>query len=192
MYENYEFEYLEGLVSNSIDGNEKADELAKAGCQENERIPCKPGKSEVKSKLKEECRNKWNQRWETRERPGGGSYGAQTRIWFPHLRPKQTADLLKLPRETLGRCIQYITGFGNFNGHSNCKDESIDYTCRLCEDGPETPTHLTLECEALAVKNLEIMPTFHSTGGGDWTVSELVNFLEIPGVWTVMENRTTN
>ncbi len=68
--------------------------------------------------------------------------------------------LIRGDRETLGICIQFITGYARMNRHQNLIDrfyapnmnENVEVTppqCRLCDKGEEAPFQLMVECEEM-------------------------------------------
>lgn len=137
-----------------VDGNEKADELARQGAAT---TFCGPEpvlgitKSSARGVITDWVKNKHKQHW--RDIPGN----RHGKIFIKGPCPKRTEELLRKNRSQLRIITGLLTGhfpvkkhlhtIGKFNG---------DLNCRLCGKGPETVEHIILECEALARRRYQI------------------------------------
>ncbi len=119
----------------------------------------------------------------------------QTRHWLPVPNKIKSYEIIKLDRDMLGKCMQFITGHARMNRHQNLVDsvagdgdrEITLPTCRLCGNGEETPLHLVTECDETIWDARRII-------GGQgiypdprdpriaikWGVEKLVQFLTLP------------
>ncbi len=147
-------------------------------------------------KVQKGIERQWTEKWMGEVRPDGSPCYRQTKHWFPEPCKGLLYDLIREDRETLGKCMQFITGHARMNRHQNLidsanvnnEDEDAEVTpptCRLCGRGEETPFHLVLECEEMRVDS------YRYFGNQDpnhnrrnykfrWKVHKLIAFLANP------------
>jgi hypothetical protein len=162
-----------------IEGNERADELAKRGGEqlmyEGVGIP----KCEMKRRLKV-VENRWEQEW--------NSYGhaRQTKLFFPHVKNKNTHDISNLGRIRLGKMIRVFTGHNALYYHRHNINNEISSICRFFLEDDETSWHIVMECPAFAVPRREIFlgMTFLE---GDWSLDVLKEFVDIRDIHMAFE-----
>ena len=63
----------------------------------------------------------------------------QTKFFFDKIDSNKSKKIVKLARSQLSRLSGVITGHNNLR---YVQDNFIDYLCRLCEEKPETFTHI--------------------------------------------------
>ncbi len=78
------------------------------------------------------------------------------RHWLPVPTKSKSYELVKLDRDILGKCMQFITGHARMNRHENLvysaardADRQVIPTCRLCGHEEETPLHLVTEYDEI-------------------------------------------
>ena len=153
-------------------GNERADELAKAGTKLPP--PCTLVKLSLKSRklmYREHTYLSWDQEWQQ----ASNDY-KRTRVWFPKLHPTLSRQMFKLSRHDLASCVQWITGFCNLQRHKHKKNPLVSDICRLCHTDAETPEHLSFFCPRLLHLRSSI---FHVWEGPppSWTPANLIRFI---------------
>lgn len=142
-------------------GNEKADELDKAGASIEHTTHCASPRditplSFVKNILKDWMIDVWAHWW-ILEHPC-----RQTKIWFPIPDLKKSKQIMKLDRITLGRLIRWITGHVFLRRHQHIIDpwNFTDPFCRMCQLDTETPDHIITSCpRLLELENLHSVRT---------------------------------
>jgi len=130
-----------------IEGNEKADELAKRGSESAQPepgqilgIPKTVVRGSVKGWIREQHKNYWAE--VPRQTHG------KTFIREPCA--KRTAELLSLSRDQLRIITGFMTGHAPVKEHlSKLKLYNGDLTCRLCGKETETVKHILCTCETL-------------------------------------------
>jgi hypothetical protein len=132
-------------------GNEKADELAKAGAkQDHLEHSASPRDitplSFVRSILQEWLQDIWTHWW-ILTHPC-----RQTKIWFPIPDSRKSREIMKLDRISQGQLIRWITGHAFLRGHQNLVDPWNFSTpmCRICHIDAETPDHIITSCPRLS------------------------------------------
>ena len=158
-------------------GNEKADCAAKAGTTASEYGDyIHVSKQELKTRITSKAKEIWEQRWVNK------ADCAQSRKFIAQVNPKLSADLLSLDRETLGRIVRFTTGHAFLRRHNFLLDQGEDEECRLCLEDDETASHIILECPALAQRRRDIFGIIASEKITDWTVKEMVSFLDCSAI----------
>ena len=122
----------------------------------------------------------------------------QTKHWFQEPDKIKSYDLIQLDRQTLGQCMQWLTGHTRMNRHQHLIDVSANKnkndddqmevttpTCRLCNRGEETPYHLVMDCDAMCDDSnitfgKQEIPPDPEKFQFRWKVDKLVGFLQIP------------
>ena len=155
-----------------------ADELAKEGCENrNLNAPyLRPSNHIYVEKIKVQLRNSWNRHWQQ-------EIGCrQTKIFFEEIDLSKSKYIYSLNRGDLSQMVRFLTGHNHMRRHNHVIDNSVDPTCRLCEDDKEDSEHIITECEALwQIRNEAFGHSFLDTPPA-WTPSELLQFLRHPKV----------
>ena len=76
----------------------------------------------------------------------------QSKFFFKSPDLQKAYNLMRVDRRTLGTVIQFVTGHAFLKRHEdvvNANSDEHDTSCRLCNQGEETPFHLVMECEEL-------------------------------------------
>ncbi len=91
----------------------------------------------------------WMDKWKGESWHDGRPKYRQTRHWLPVPNKNKSYEIIKLNRDMLGKCMQFITGHACKNRHQNLVDsmagdgdrEITPPACRLCvERARETPS----------------------------------------------------
>ena len=72
------------------------------------------------------------------------------------LKPKFSKDIRKLNRHDISKVIQFCSGHPHLRKHNHNMNKNLPMTCRLCNQGEETPHHLLTDCEPIWAKRQEI------------------------------------
>jgi ribonuclease HI len=184
-------------------GNEKADELAKAGALNREGdnailLDEVPAPYSLLRQLVEQGVNKrWAARWQAAKHADGKPIYRQTKHFFPKPDKNKAYFLIKQDRATLGKLIQFITGHAflkrhesliqNKKGESEDDPEYITPTCQLCDRGDETPYHLIHDCGPLLHKSFGLfglrVNEFQKVNYQlEWSAAALLRFIKLPQV----------
>ena len=166
-------------------GNETADHLAKQGALSlQDPLPSVTPFSHIKSSIHKHTTDRWLHEWSTRRDC------RQTRLWFPTPDYAKSLQIINQPKSVTSLLTQFITSFSNLGYHSLNKGEisPTEALCRLCSESTETVWHLCTECPSLAVKSLEIFGP-EGPQDGHWTVSQLLCFINIPRLQTLLIER---
>jgi hypothetical protein len=129
-----------------IEGNEKADELARAGAKGTHCGPepfCGIPKSLTKLTLKTYCFYKTIQAW--RATPGLKHSKALIRAFSK----KASSDALALSKNRLRMLVRVLTGHCGLNKHRQTIGLCDTRLCRLCLEAEETPAHILTDCPCL-------------------------------------------
>ena len=165
------------------EGNERADELAKQGAQSTAppRYQTKISMKVVKTKIEAYFMAEWKKSWK--------NLGPcrQTRFWWPRPNAQKSKYLLSLPRPTVARLVQAITGFNNLSYHCYNMEYSDLSVCRLCWNGREEFIHLADECPDLFPEREEWFGIWGPSR--EWTIEGLIGFLGNPKVEYLMSTR---
>ena len=164
-------------------GNERADELAKKGLSEPQSQDTRMSNAHRKSLYREHMNKIWQEEWT------GTTIGKRTKVWLSELAPKKSRQLMRLPRQDLGLCMQWITGFCNLMRHRHKNHKVVPDTCRLCQQDMETPEHLSFHCPRLIQARAEIFNT--RIGPPDtWTPKQIVTFIQSTKCKDLMKDET--
>ena len=136
-----------------LDGNERADRLAREGAGTPAQAP-EPllglPPSTTKQALNQWVRQSHEKRW-VKDTQGC----LHTKLFMETLPSPRTAKtLLKLKRKSVKAVTEFITGHCRLNKHLSRMGLAEDPSCRLCGEGEETPSHFLEECEALGMERL--------------------------------------
>ena len=163
-----------------IDGNEKADQLAKSGSnslyigpQPSYPIPYSRVKAEVNGEVRKESNSLWTNNGECR----------QTKMFIPDWRNRAMGEnLMKLSKPELRDLVQVVTGHGNFSKHRHRCGKSVLPTCKYCGEGEETAEHHLAHCKGFSTQR-------HNAFGK--TKVERGNFPRLPVKSIVLFNKGT-
>lgn len=129
-----------------IEGNEKADELARVGAKGKYHGPepfCGIPKSLTKLTLKTYCQYKTVQLWTNA--PGMKHSKALIRAFSK----KAASNALALSRNQLRNLVRVLTGHCCLNKHMHTIRRRDHEQCRFCLEEEETPQHILIECPCL-------------------------------------------
>lgn len=129
-----------------IEGNEKADELARRGAKETLCGPepfCGIPSSLTKLTLKTYCFYKTIQAW--RQIPGLN----HSKVLIRAFSKKASTDALALSRNRLRMLTRVLTGHCGLNKHMHTLGLSDTRRCRFCQESDETPAHILTDCPCL-------------------------------------------
>jgi ribonuclease HI len=155
-----------------VEFNERADVLAKGAISQGIPRACEHSRSGLKRQYAKDTIRKWQNKWASTPQ----DY-KRTRLWFPKINAKVSQELLCKSRGHLSTCIQWITGFCNLMRHRHKKNANLSDRCRLCNDGMETPEHLTFHCPRLTNLRTTTMNTFSGMPNEGWKTSWLIKFV---------------
>lgn len=132
-----------------IDGNEKADELARLGASTPLNGP-EPfigiPKSTVKNIIKEWVNQESNHLWHDTNGQETSKFLIREFSW------KKTTERLQLGKNQLRILTGLLTGHCRLNKHMRRIRASENDSCRFCHEEDETSIHILCECEALCHK----------------------------------------
>lgn len=86
---------------------------------------------------------------------------------------KTTRYLLNCTRTSLRELIGTITGHCKLNKHMNRLGLVVTSACRRCNDGDETPAHLFMDCPALVLDRLKLFGTPFPQSMKDFKISQV-------------------
>jgi hypothetical protein len=171
-------------------GNEQADKLAKLGAGQRigpARFQYYKSSASFSHSLLEKINQLWQQRWDLQ--PPEKYIHSKVFIQSIHDTKNKLDNVLRTRnRVCVGKYAQFITGHGYFNYHLNKSNPFIEQNCRKCLNGPETPEHLLVTCEAYtnhrrdAFDGLDVL-----NPGFGWTVDQIRRFLMNSDLWSLME-----
>ena len=126
------------------EGNERADDLAKAGCllPLGEAFPSLVPKTEIKTRIHTMIRDKWQQQWDAYP------HARQSKQFFSKINKSRAQHIYKLSRAKLARLIRITTGHNNLNYHRSLINPDRENGCRFCGEEAETFFHLVTDCPA--------------------------------------------
>jgi ribonuclease HI len=131
-----------------IDGNEKADELAKEGTLKEEvDSDCAMPSSLVKRIHRDRALVEWNRNWRTTQN------GSWTKRFFPTVELRLKVKNLRLDFMT----CQLMTGHGKNNAYLHrfkCKPNN---TCHKCNRTEQTVAHLLFDCTSFAALRFDVV-----------------------------------
>lgn len=137
-----------------IDGNEKADALAKAGAAKSsvDIITLQP-ESHTNNLVETWCKNSHLKSWKNLPML------EHSKLFLSHTDGSRRETLLKLSKCDLRVAIGILTGHGCLNGFLFKIGKSDTNSCRHCQANNENMRHLLLDCDALANTRIKF---FHS------------------------------
>ena len=165
-------------------GNERADALAKQGAGEMNmqlKLGIREPVSSFKAKLKLRIYEEWEREWNS------SSLAKHTKTFYKKPDANKAKYVYKLSRLELGRVVRLVTGHNNLNFFQAKLGYSDTGTCRFCNDGEETITHLMGPCVRFIQTRADI---FRGIVPGDdmrWSVRELLRFSYTPCINDALE-----
>ena len=165
-------------------GNERADTLAKrgaAGVDPNMSVTLHKPTAMIKKDLTEKIYGDWSREWQ--------DCGQANHAKTFYLTPNKTKAkyVYKLARLEAGRLVRIITGHNNLAFFQNKLGYQQDSQCRLCNQGPETITHLLNNCPRLRRCASEIFKNGLPSNNMEWSVRALLEFSYVTGVNEMFE-----
>jgi ribonuclease HI len=154
-------------------GNELADELAKAGALDPslQIDVTPPSTNSIKRLIAEGFERIWNDKWKAR------TDCRQTKQWFPTTNKKISNKILDLDRDNISMMTQLITGHNFLKRHSGLVNKDPDKECRFCCEEEETTFHVIAECPAFARIRLSTLGSVALSAPLTWSVESVLSFL---------------
>ena len=137
-----------------IDGNERADNLAKRGSTSVFTGPepyAAIGGCMVRDQIEKWIMEEHRKRWENMKSC------RQSKLAIRYSTVKSTREILSMERGTLRKLVAIATGHGGFGYHLKRMKILSDDTCRLCMEDEETAAHVVCQCPALTSKRLKVI-----------------------------------
>ena len=161
-----------------IEGNEKADELAREGSINKLHGPepfCGIALSTVKEGNKCWLKNKMQEVWSNSKRM------KYAKIMMPTIKQNRANDFLNLSRKQSKTISRYFTGHGGFMKHLMNLRISNDNKCRICKEDEETAYHLLFNCRALDRNRIKCFgkPTLNTNDLDDYTMKDFIKFINM-------------
>ena len=158
-------------------GNERADELAKAGLQSDNFSDVGMSLRHCKLLFREASCKEWDWEWDGLSTDPNRTC-KQTKIWWPGVnetQAKKSNTLIQMDREDLSPSSQWYSGFNSLKYHKH-KKSGTDPTCRLCHEGLETSDHLAFHCPRTLRARVD---NFHVHDGmpRDWNPHSVLKFI---------------
>ena len=154
-------------------GNERADELAKAGSRLEEAsslITVGLPQATVRRTVRMNTREEWQKEWDESQ------IAKHTKGFYGGPRPGKAKFVYKLSRLELGRFVRIITGHNNLGFFQTKIGLSNGASCRFCGEGDETVTHFMTACPGLTTRVKDIFLDKLPTSDMKWSVRDLLNF----------------
>ena len=158
-------------------GNEYADDLAKEGTKQKPYGP-EPiiplNKQTINSSIRKNILEMWEERWKNRKD------ARQTAIFFPSINIKNSNEILKLHKNTIGPVVRALTGHDHRKRHNLLLEGNDIGLCRFCSEQLETPAHVVLECPRLHQLRIEKFKKYTADAiVQSWETKQLVSFLTV-------------
>ena len=155
-------------------GNEKADELAKAGTTKEQIIDVPRAQCNFKTTLNTKLREIWNYEWLECQQ------ARQSKLYISPLAKHKSKRTIQWNRLKLGRYIRAVTGHNNLLYHLHNMQPDISPLCRFCLEEREEFTHLHKECPALYWERH--YTTAQEPDNPEWSPDQIVEFTLIPKI----------
>ena len=164
-----------------VNGNERADNLAKIGASnldgEHGPEPFIPVPNAVFNNFfKDRVTEMWSKQWLER------IDCRQTKMFFPTPNKSVSARLVGQDRKTYSEVVQLITGHNYLNRHKNVIDRQDIPECRLCLEDEESSWHVVAECPALAEPRRQVFGTCVLPTPLEWHPTQLLRYLREPSM----------
>ena len=160
-------------------GNEKADELAKRGSEENSPERFKHvgrPQASIKAAVREKIYSEWQLEWV------GMKQANHSKSLYGGPNPGKARFVYKLARLELGRFVRVVTGHNNLNFFQNKIGLCPTRSCRFCDNGDETLTHFLVACPRLRGLRGDIFLDRTPSSDMTWSVRDLLQFSYSPGL----------
>ena len=158
-------------------GNEKADELAKAGTLLPNPLAIPAPTASIKASLRDHFVHLWNREWTLCPK------GRQTKLYHPQLHAPTSNKLIKWSRLKLGRYIRAVTGHSNLLYHLHTIDPTISPVCRFCLQADEEFYHLATDCPPLWWERHHIS-ALEPDHVNNWSIDQIIAFAYLPSINT--------
>jgi ribonuclease HI len=157
-------------------GNERADQLAKAGTQKisYQVEPILPvPRSWIKKKISQYIHQEWTTRWQSINE------ARQTKIFFPQPKPKIAKKLLTYDKQTCAKLFRWISGHSFHRYHNNLTSPNNfdNPSCRICGHEKEETSHLFAYCPGLAQLRMKICGQTTLSDPLKWTPGQLLKLI---------------
>ena len=153
------------------EGNEKADQMAKAGALLPDIEDVGKPQSRVKSEIEDKIRERWDLEWERYP------HARQTKFFYPQQNKNAGKIVMQMNRMELGRYLRVITGHNNLFYHrSNIDPINNNSICRFCLEEDETFIHFATNCPALWRERRDHLLVYEGDGNNTWTPNQLLDF----------------
>ena len=133
-----------------------------------------PSRKYVRNLVIEKLRIRWDDQW--REYPKA----RQSKIFYSNQDPKRAKEACRPSRKKLSRLICIISGHNGLLYHRHNIENSIDPTCRYCEQENEKISHFLLYCPTFDGERQDIFGDPVIAGTMDWKIKELLDFSFLP------------
>ena len=166
------------------EGNEKADQLAKAGALKPDMQQINVPNSQLKAEIDRCFRERWAHEWEKYK-------GArQTKFFYPGPDKKKAKEVMSFDRRQLGRYVRVVTGHNNLLYHRNNVDPvHNDSMCRFCGEDVETFIHFATDCPARWRERRDMLLVYIGDSLMDWAPNQLLRLAYTPEINRLLEMR---
>ena len=155
--------------------NDAVDTLAKeASLSRDPGEDISPSKKYVRNLVIQKLREVWDSEWHDY------SDGRQSKIFYSHQDPSRAKKACALSRRKLSRLIRIVSGHNGLLYHQHNIENSIDPTCRYCENDFESFSHFLLDCPTFDFDRHDIFQGRNLVATMDWKIDELLKFSYLP------------
>ena len=154
--------------------NDAVDELAKEAALD--RLPgedLSPSKNFVRNLVIEKLRAVWDVQWAEYEA------GRQSKVFYTNQDRLRAKKACGLSRRKLSRIV---TGHNGLLYHQHNIENSIDPTCRFCENATENFIHFLFDCPSFDAERHDIFQGRDIWSNMAWKIDELLKFSFIPRI----------
>ena len=145
-----------------------------------------PSKRYVRDLVIEKLREEWDLQWhEYRD-------GRQSKIFYTGQDKLRAKEACKLTRRKLSRLIRIVTGHNGLLYHQHNIENSVDPTCRYCENDIESFSHFLLDCPSFDADRQNIFQGRNLVATMDWKINELLDFSYLPRIHDALTWRGRN
>ena len=159
-------------------GNERADQLAKAGTVLPDVTRVALPKQATKAAIKHAIDEIWSFQWTQY------NDGRQSKQFYQLPDRTKAKYSYHLNRQDLGRLIRIVTGHNNLFYHrSNVdKTKSTSPLCRFCKEERETFYHFATNCPCFRLSRFHYFQSDSCINNNKWSIQQLLNFSKIPSI----------